>query len=98
MADEKPPKMKWDGTRAAARAIENWARDAALLPYAQGTPTGDPDKPYVLRLKVDLPDGQGNEWQIVPVGATVLFGGTEDDPKFTIQTPKEKAQAFDHPV
>lgn len=93
--DEKPASMKWDGTPERAAEIGDWARDPALLSYAQASKTGDPDEPLQLRVKVQLGNDQGTEWQIVPKGATVLLGGTTDEPEFTIQEArKTRAAAF----
>lgn len=94
-SDEKPAQMVWDGTAARGREIEQWARDAAMLPYAQASATDDPDEPYQLRIKTQLDEGQGDYWAIVPKGATVLFGGTEIEPEFTYrEARKQAAQTF----
>lgn len=93
--NEKPAQMGWNGTPERGREIEQWARDAAMLPYAQASATDDPDEPVQLRIKTQLPDGQGDYWAIVPVGATVLFGGTETEPEFSYrEARKQQAQAF----
>lgn len=94
-SDEKPVQMTWTGTLERGREIERWARDAAMLPYAQASASGDPDEPYQLRIKTQLDDNQGDYWAIVPKGAVVLFGGTEIDPEFSYrEARKAQAQTF----
>lgn len=93
-APEKPVRMRWDGTVGRGREFENWARDAALLSYAQVSPSGNDDEPWTLRVKVELADGQGDTWAIVPKGATVHYGGTQEDPKFTFRMPRKAAEEF----
>lgn len=89
--NEKPAIMGWNGTAERGREIEQWARDAALLPYAQMSPTGRDDEPYELRVKTQLPDGRGDQWTLVPKGAVVHFGGTENEPEFTIREGRKAA-------
>lgn len=96
-SDEKPAEMTWTGTLERGEEIERWARDAAMLPYAQVSAlTGDDSKVvYQLRIKTQLDNNQGDYWAIVPVGAVVLFGGTEIDPEFSYrEARKAQAQTF----
>lgn len=99
---EKPFKMAWDGKSETARKIVDWARDAALLPYAAATPPDRNAAPeadagqWQLRIKTPVPaaHGGGDVWVGVPVGATIHFSGTEADPTFTIHNPRKAAATF----
>lgn len=93
-SDEKPAQMGWNGTAERGREIEQWARDAAMLPYAQMSATGNPDEPYQLRIKTRLDNDQGDYWAIVPKNAVVLFGGSEIEPEFSYREARKTAQTF----
>jgi hypothetical protein len=100
--DRKPARMVWDGTAGTAREMVDWARDAALLPYATATPPdrnapeGSAAATWRLQIKTPVPaaHGGGDVWVNVPLGATVRFSGTEEEPTFTIHTARQHAEAF----
>jgi hypothetical protein len=97
---ERPEKLRWDSTAKRAQEMQDWARDAALLPYAGITPPdrnaaeGTPGSTWRLKIKTEVPAEQGGGWQWVdvPDGATVHFSGTEEDPVFSVRTPRMAAQ------
>jgi hypothetical protein len=99
---KKPARMTWDGKPETARELVDWARDAALLPYAQATPPdrnaaeGSEAAKWQIQIKtpVSAAHGGGDVWVGVPVGATIRFSGTEEDPTFTVHTPRQHAAAF----
>ena len=107
--EERPTRMTWKATDKSARAICDWARDDALIPFAAVTPpdrnapAGTPAAEYRLKLMVAVPAamGGGTQWIDVPKGATILddiqAGSTRVDPVFKIlppETPRAAASTF----
>ena len=100
---ERPQHLRWDGTRERAREMQDWGRDAALLPYIAVTPPDrnaaerTPGAGWQMKLLVETPAdrGGGRQWVDVPNGATVHLSGSDADPIFTLRTPKMAAQQLD---
>jgi hypothetical protein len=99
---DKPAQKTWDGTEERAHEIDQWARDAALLPYAAVTrpdrnaAAGSPEAGWLLKIQTPVPasDGGGTVWKPVPIGARIRFSGTDEDPTFTVVEPKAEAATF----
>lgn len=99
---ERATRLRWDGTAERAHEIQDWARDAALLPYASVTPPdrnaaeGTPEATWRIKIKVEVAAemGGGWEWVDVPNGAMIHWTGTEEDPTFSVRTPRMAAQTL----
>lgn len=107
--DERPARMVWRATDKSARAICDWARDDALIPFAAVTPPdrnaapGTPEAEYRLKVLQAVPAslGGGTRWVDVPKGAAIVddaeAGSTRVDPVFKIvppETPRAAASTF----
>lgn len=99
---ERVMRMRWDGTEQRAGEIVNWARDAALLPYAAATAPDrnaaedTPEARWRLQIKTEVPasHGGGTQWESVPEGATIYVTGPVEDPVFEFRTPRMAAKTL----
>lgn len=83
--EDKPLRMKWDGTEKTAREIVVWAMNGDLITrFMWNAALHAPDE---ARTLVERPFPDSSEWLLTPVGTVIVRQGRSDDAPLRLIPP-----------